>query len=340
MPTFLVPIEGLTTLTDWKVGPVTIRPATEALNHARQGRTVDNVEWFDKLVAEQASGVFAMVEAGDLDAAIDLVAQAVDLLRVLQHVRHFTSELTQFGIAGDVGRGVVPYIKIDGGQVGQGFSRRGNSLGWTFSDPDQWANAHVFQWAARAIGASSPGESRRRALIGIQLLSQALVEQRGTLKMVQLVSALEAWLLPRRAAGQTFRLARAITFFGCGRPHDDLCGRSRDTCLYLQLNPDIDAERRKLKRLQIKGALPPWRCSEWHRVVDWYDNRSEVVHGSGPVISYKEASNALHWVCRYLTEPILQWLADHPTDPVAALDAEIAALPPAPDWEAQLGSQI
>ncbi|UFN96770.1 hypothetical protein [Micromonospora aurantiaca] len=340
MPTFLVPIEGLTVLADWKVGPVAVRPAAEALSDVRQGRALGSVEWFDELGAGQGPSAFAGVDAADLDAAIDLVAQAVDVLRVLQHVRYFTSELTQFGIAGDVGRGLVPYIQIEGAQVGRGFSHRGNALGWTFSDPDDWGSSPVFQWAASAIGASSPGESQRRALVGIQLLSQALVEQRGTFKMVELVGALEAWLLPRQASGQTFRLARAVAFFGCGRHDNDLCGRSRDTCPYLQLNPAKDPERRKLKRLQIKGALPPWRCSEWHRVVDWYDDRSAVVHGSGPVISYKDASNSLYWVCRYLAEPILQWLADHPVDPVAALEAEIAALPPAPDWEAMLGGQI
>jgi hypothetical protein len=340
MPTFLVPIEGLTTLADWKVGPVVVRPAAEALNNARQGRALSNVEWFDELIAEQKSGAFATVEAADLDAAIDLVAQAVDVLRVLQHVRYFTSQLTQFGIAGDVGRGVVSYIQVEGAQVGRGFSRRGNPLGWTFSDPDEWDRSPVFQWAASAIGASSPSESQRRALVGIQLLSQALVEQRGTFKMVELVGALEAWLLPRQASGQTFRLARAVAFFGCGRHDNDLCGRSRETCPYLQLNPARDAERRELKRLRIKGALPPWRCSEWHRVVDWYDDRSAVVHGSGPIISYKDASNSLYWVCRYLTEPILQWLADHTTDPVTALEAEIASLPPGPDWESMLGSRI
>lgn len=152
--------------------------------------------------------------------------------------------------------------------------------------------------------------------------------------MGELVGALEAWLLPRSSTGQTFRLARAIAFFGCGRQDGDLCGRSRETCPYLELNPDVDAERRKLKRLQAAGARPPWRCSEWHRVVGWYDDRSDVVHGAGPVISYKEASRAAHWVCRNLAEPILQWLADHPADPVGALATEIAGLPPAPDWAA------
>jgi hypothetical protein len=298
------------------------------------------VDQLEKVVAEQESGAIAVVVSDDIGTAIDLIGQAVDVLRVLQHVRHFTSQLTQFGIAGDVSRGVVAYLRTDGEQRGQGFSRRGDAIGWAFSDPDEWANAQAFQWAASAIGAVSPGESQRRALIGIQLLSQSLLEQRGTLKMVELVGALEAWLLPRQAGGQTFRLARAIAFFGCGRDDADLCGRTRDTCPYLQLNPGVDSERRKLKRLQTKGEQPPWRCSEWHRVVDWYDNRSEVVHGSGPVISYKEASSALYWVCRYLAEPILQWLADHETEPVEALDTELAELPPGPDWEALLGSQI
>lgn len=341
MLTFLVPIQGLTVLTDWKVGPVIVRPVTTASDDAQQGTALRHDERFDSLVAEQRAGAFAQAEADDLDGAIDLVAQAVDVLRVLQHVRHYEYLVTpQFGIAGDVGGGVVPFVQVDDGLTGHGFSYRGNPFGWIFSDPDEWTNAPVFRWVGDAIGASSPTESQRRALIGIQLLSQALIERRGAFKMVELVGALEAWLLPRQAGGQTFRLARATAYFGCGRHEGKLCGRSRDTCPYLELNPGKEGERSKLKLLRIKGAQPPWRCAEWHRVVDWYDERSDVVHGSGPVISYKDASNALHWVCRHLAEPILQWLADHPIDPVNALETEIAALPPGPDWEARLGSPI
>lgn len=340
MSTFLVSIEGLTVRIEWKVGPVVIGPASVVTDAVRQQKAPSSAEWFNERVAELGSGACAMVEAVDRDAALDLVAQAVDVLRVLQHVRHFKMELTQFGIAGDIGSGVVSYMEIDPTQSWSGSFHRGNPLGWTFNDPDEWANAPVFQWAASAIGASSPSESQRRALIGIQLLSQAIVERRGTFKMVELVGALEAWLLPRRANGQTFRLARAVAFFGCGRQGNDLCGRSRDTCPYLELNPDVNAERNKLKQLRVQGAQPPRRCAEWHRVVDWYEDRSGVVHGSGLIISYKEASNALYWVCLNLAEPILHWLTEHPTDCVAALDDEIAALPPAPDWEVRIGSQI
>lgn len=43
---------------------------------------------------------------------------------------------------------------------------------------------------------------------------------------------------------------------------------------------------------------------------------------------------------RYLAEPILQWLADNPTDPVADLEAEVTALPPGPGREGLLGGQL
>ncbi|MFD6610588.1 hypothetical protein ACFWD1_17060 [Micromonospora chalcea] len=81
MTTFLVPIEGLTVLADWKVGPVAVRPAAEALSDARQGRALGNVESFDELGAGQGPSAFA---AADLDAAIDLVAQAVAIRDDLQ----------------------------------------------------------------------------------------------------------------------------------------------------------------------------------------------------------------------------------------------------------------
>ncbi|MFD6713615.1 hypothetical protein ACFWDB_06940 [Micromonospora chalcea] len=81
MTTILVPIEGLTVLADRKVGPVAVRPAAEALSDARQGRALGNVEWFDELGAGQGPSAFA---AADLDAAIDLVAQAVAIRDDLQ----------------------------------------------------------------------------------------------------------------------------------------------------------------------------------------------------------------------------------------------------------------
>jgi hypothetical protein len=338
VPNFVIPIEGLAVPCEWSVGPVRVRPAANVSSELRGGApSKSRQQWFDDAVRDLHAGAFAEVSAEDLDGALGLVSQAVDILRVFQHVRHYTTRLTQFGVVGDVRRGLVPYAVTDGDRAGQGFTTRGEAIGWSFTDEAEWLEAPVFHWVASAVGAASPSEAQRRALIGVELLSSALVEQRPTLKMVLLVTALEAWLLPRQAGPLTYRLARAVSYFGCGRHADDLCGRTRETCLYLGLDPGRNAELQRLKRLRVKGSEPPWRCAEWHRVVDWYEDRSDVVHGAGPVIAMKDASNSTYWVARWLVEPILTFLHKHPVDPTDALERAFATLPAMRDWEARLG---
>lgn len=335
---FIIPVEGLTIPEPWDVGPVRLRPAAEVLPELRTASGAAwRGDWFEEKVESASLTTFGDVGAENFDDAFDHVALAVDVLRVLQHVRHYTTQLTQFGISGGLPQTLIPYGVHEDGRAGYGTSLRGEAIGWTFPDTQEWRSAAAFRWAAEAIGTPQPTEAARRALIGLQLMSQALVEHRPALKMVQLVTALEAWLLPQKRGTHTYRLARAVAFFGCGRHNNDLCGRSRETCLYLGLDPGSRPDLGKLKKLRIAGEQPPWRCSEWHRVVDWYDLRSEVVHGRGPTIELREARNALFWAMRYLAEPILAFLSEHENDPIDALESEIAALPAMPDWEARLG---
>jgi hypothetical protein len=54
-------------------------------------------------------------------------------------------------------------------------------------------------------------------------------------------------------------------------------------------------------------------------------------------VEARDADTALYWVLTYLTEPILDWLFTHESDPIAALADAIGSLPPAPDWEEILG---
>lgn len=337
VPEFSFPIEGLTVVQVMEVGPVRVRPAPDVLNDLKGelgGGT--SSAWFEQFVAEHRAGAIAQVDAEDRETAVELVVQAVDVLRVFQHMRYGLTEVTQFGVGGDVGPRVVAYAEV-GARAGHGYLHRGDAIGWTFSEPSAWDEAASLREVATSIGRATPPEGHRRALIGLQLLSQAIIEPRPTLKMVEVVGALEAWLLPRHTEGQTFRLARAVAFFLCGRPEGNLCGRDRDTCPYLELDPSDAHDRKRLKALRTRGSSPPWRCSEWHQVVDWYDLRSDVVHGRGPTISMKEASSAEFWVYRYLAAPAVKWLADHATDPVGELDRAFAALPPGPDWHARLG---
>ncbi len=338
VPQFLIPIDGLSVEADLIVGPITVGPGPAALALLRSTQPDRALlEHHDSIFKDVSTTAFAVLSADDRESAFEQVAVAVDLLRLYQHVRYWDFPIGQFALAGDLGHGVLPFGQIEDGRGGQGWIRRGQHLGWTFKVTDQWGADSPFARLAESIGDPDLSEGARRALTGIHYVSQAIAIDKAAFKIVALVTALEAWLLPRRGTAKTFRLARAVSFFGCGRHDSNLCGRTRDTCPYLALDPGRDADRRQLRHLRSDGHRPPWLCSEWHRVVDWYDLRSDVVHGDGCVVDSKEASSALFWVIRYLTEPILDWLETHAHDPIGALEQAIAQLPAAPDWEARLG---
>lgn len=308
MPTYWIPVEGLVLPEEWTVGPVRFAPEDDIVSRLEQPEPAHPIfDFFQQRMKDLKVRTMAGVEATDLDAAIDLVAQGVDVLRLFQHVRYWMCELTYFGLVTEIDHGIVPYVQEVGERSLIGIRRQGESLGWTFSDDRDWRTADAFHWVAGAIGEPSAGEAQRRALIAVQSLSKAI------------------------------RLARHVAYFGCGRQQDNLCGRVRDTCPYLELDPTDPHQREKLKRLRSKGIRPPWLCSEWHQVVDWYDLRSELVHGRRGSISPKAANEALYWVVRYLVEPILEWLSHHDRDPIGALERDISLLPAGPDWEARLG---
>ncbi len=332
METFFFPIRGLTMPAPWNVGSVVVRPRADGLAAVTAQLSDAAAEQFEGELRDNEQTV-AEVVADNRDQALEQVAQAVDVLRVYQHVRFGRMRLTQFDVAGDVPAGGIAYARAGGDRGGHGFVHRGEYLGWQFSDSDDWRDSAAFQFVAGAIGHTDPSEGEQRALVGVQMLSQALIEQRSAFKIVNAVTALEAWLMPRHGAGKTFRFARAVSYFACG----SRCGRETDTCLYLASDPDQKSGVKKLKRLRDRGSSPPWRCSQWHDAVDWYEIRSGVVHGAGFDVDAKEASSGVFIVARYLAEPVLQWLASHPDSPVAQLEDAIKALPPSPDWEQRLG---
>src|SRR5687768_973572 len=149
MTMFAVPIQGLTVAAAWDVGPIAVRPATEAIKELQQGAAGrPAAPWFFDTVEEMKAGAFAYVNADDFDEALVLVTQAVDVLRVFQHARHYTTELTQFGVPGDVQPAVLPYAVTQDDRAGLGFKNRGHAVGWTFSDPSEWASADIFRWVA------------------------------------------------------------------------------------------------------------------------------------------------------------------------------------------------
>lgn len=142
---------------------------------------------------------------------------------------------------------------------------------------------------------------------------------------------LEAWLLPHVEGPQTFRLARHVTSFACRRDDGRPCGGTAPDCPYLRLDPGDKQDLTRLKKLQAIGGT--WTCSEWFRILDWYEARSDAAHGRGGDVSHSEASSTEYLISHYLLDPILDWLAFHPDDPAGDLDRELCLVVDEAGWQ-------
>lgn len=338
MPRHLIPIAGLTVHRTWRVGCVDVVDLESAGSEldASTGQRPD--EW-DATLRDLRCGAVASMDADSFEHARDLASAAVDVLRVFQQVRYGISQTTMFGIAGEVTRSHFPYAVV-GDRGGIGFSSRGHHLGWTFNEDAavEWESSKPFRFAADAATFVDARPSGTRARIGTQLLAQAIIATNRSTQLLAVISALEAMLLTQ-GGPQKYRLARHVSYFGCGRAAGELCGRDTENCPYLAFDPSIGAERNELHRLRERAQREPgWRCSEWNRLADWYDLRSAVIHGDDTNVE-KQGDRALFEALR-LTEPILTWLDDHPSDPIGDLEATIRALPPPPDWESIIAQRV
>ena len=86
---FLLPVEGLALTEPWDVGAVRLHTAAsvESLLASRASHLLDHEimgRIYRETAEEIARGTVAQVDAADIDAAIDLVTLATDILRVFQ----------------------------------------------------------------------------------------------------------------------------------------------------------------------------------------------------------------------------------------------------------------
>jgi hypothetical protein len=336
---YLIPVEGLKVPRPWAVGRVTLHPGStgeELIRNTPPFEVKDDVirAHVLEILGSANESSIAEVPGGDIDSAIDEVRAALDALRLFQLSRLERTSAT-FGLPGDLYRSRIEYVSVWKNSA-PGGRFRGEAIGWEFNQDsyDDWCGSTGFQFLSASLADPSKSEGARRAAVGAQLLARAAREHRPDLKMLGVASALEAWLLRRQPGAQTLRLARHVTWFGCGRRDNSLCGRDRPICPYLHLSPDVGQDHKRLKVLRDLGdAYVTWRCSEWHRVMDWYDARSGAAHGDPTAVDTKHAE---FWVTHYLMEPILDWLREHPDDPVGDLEATLAAIDDPEGWQAMV----
>ena len=337
---YLIPVEGLCIPHRWEIGRVTLHPGTAGPDLIQDAPPIEDEDDFfhdrvyELLDSAKESTIAEVPGGSDVDAAMEELRESLDVLRLFQLSRQ-TMQSTSFGLSGDIRATLIDYVAVwDKSAPGSRFI--GEYLGFTFTEDsyNDWSSSTAFQFLNESLADPSPTEGARRAVTGVRLLARAANEYRPDLKMLSVVAALEAWLLDRQTGPQTLRLARHVTWFGCGQPKEYLCGRDRPICAYLHLSPKNPRDRTRLNLLRILGNTRlAWRCSEWHRIMDWYDVRSDAAHGVPNAVNAKYASSAEYCVSHYLMEPILNWLREHPQTPVADLEALIDAVEDPDGWQ-------
>ncbi|MCP3913485.1 MAG: hypothetical protein GY713_21365 [Actinomycetia bacterium] len=331
----LIPVPSLTVPEAWRVGRVIFHPSKSARGLITDAPPFDSQGgWLTQAVFEvldsSATGSIAEVpEASDIHEALEALRSSLSVLRLFQASRRSWTETT-FGVGADVGTAVIRYVSI-WERSAPGATVEGHFTGYTFEREalDDWGQSDAFQFLSEALVDQSD-EGRKRAVRGTLLFDRAALEHRPDLRMLGFASALEAWFHGEERGPKKYRLARHVAWFGCGTHNGDLCGRARPICPYLHLRPTD--QKRLLTLRGLGNTYTSWRCSEWHRVMDWYDARSAVAHGELNEVSKKEGDQPEFWISHYLAEPILLWLRDHPSDPTGELQRLLNSQPDPAGW--------
>lgn len=276
----------------------------------------------------------AELVAGDLNEAMPQIASALAVLRVVQHMRRPLSDAGRqtFGLPGQVRSAHVDYFSL-ADELGMGGARVGTLGGFTFGDDDHqaWVTDREYRYLDEALKRADAERTvlQRRALVAIDLLSDAWLSWQPDIALLTTVIALEVLLGEERDKDKKFRIARRVSYFMCGWPGDDRYpSGNRPPCALLTLPLTARGQpQQELRDLidAVNSGQADW-CTEFFRVLDLFDARNRIVHGGRIGLKENEQSAATWFISRYLLPQVLRWFADHPDAGLAELDAEIAAL--------------
>jgi hypothetical protein len=340
---FYFPVEGLRISSAIKIGAGSFIPGADARNKIPSldpglDKLKHQHERHSSFLKKLSAGSYYEVSANSRDEGFSLTANAIHLLRLFYHYQGRMGAFHgAFGLPGQASTANTWYLQRTAEHVTPGWHRDGHVLGVEIPEKilEEFRSSKAFAFASDAIATLAPSEgAQSKAVVGIELMSQALIGLNHSVNVMHWVQALEAMITDRSTSAQTFHFARRGAFFGCGRLNDSLCGRDRDICNALKQDPADNGQRTILRRL-INGTDTTERlCSEWSQLMDWYDARSDYAHGGlmrDPSTGITRDAAKLDldirtWILNFYLVPILTWLSEHAMQPVADLDHALASL--------------
>jgi hypothetical protein len=351
--TILLPVVGLNVSQPWEVGRVLFHPAGAAaglIEAARAGSQADAV-----LQPEEQSQVLqasarlnrcvvaevSVSRAGGVAVAEQLVESALAVLRLVQRMtnKSWLVGFQGFGLPGRVNTASYDFIDLTGGRIKPvgvpevGFRAVGAIMGGATLGDDlhrAWASDPVYRFTHEALARVEADRTplQARALLAIELLSQAWLSDQPDVQLLTAAMALEVLLAESSDQEKKVRLARRVSYFACGAPDIGNCcpGGRRAACPFLTFplrargKPGPELER--LIRDARAGAVPG--CSQFLDVLDIYEGRNTVVHEGRLRLTIFEPRPDTRFIEQALLKPALTWFSEHLEAELTELDTEIA----------------
>ena len=328
LTTFAIPVEGLRVSKDFLIGVVEIFPSVDELPFLD---SVSKYEDFEKSIVRSGEEyrAVAVVECASIDIALEMVAEALSVLRVFQYSQTQFANYTHFGIPGEIKAQKIFYYKHGSEGSGPAFRGTGLHLGYNFSAEaiDDWEKHPLCLLAATAINNPEASLGAKLALNGARLFAQSILVKDPDFRVLLVIAALEGMLSQENGVTGRYSLARMLTYLSCW--NSGSCGNIQGKpCPYLLFDPDLGKEERGLLKKLGNMAREDvrWRCSDWLEIDDWYQTRSGVAHGRPEGTDSKDAANFAYRSYRRGMAPALTWLQEHPTSPAEDLVAALKEL--------------
>jgi hypothetical protein len=341
----LLPVLRLGLSKPWDVGTVRFHPAGAASEMiASQGDSENGFgpTWYQELVKAKAGELdnwaVADVTVSGVQEAIPLVERAVAVLRTVQHIDNpmVSTRLQTFGLPGQVGSARIDYLSLSPGPA-WGWQHWGALAGWSFGDQsyNRWMTDPAYRFINAALSRTDANRTplQRRALIAIDLLSQAWLSWQPDVSLLNHVMAIEALLGEPHDQNKKVRIARRASYFVCGWPRERYPDGRRPACPYLSLPiNDRGQPQAELDRIIQGGRQAAFDagiyCSMFFDLLDLYNDRNEIMHRGKLELTPEEEGPATWFIASWLLQPVLTWFAEHPDAELSELDAEIGLLPP------------
>lgn len=351
--TILLPVIGLNVSRPWEVGRVLFHPAGAAaglIEAARAGSqndvAIQSEEQSEVLQASTRLNRCVVAEvsvsaAGGVAVAEQLVESALAVLRLVQRManKSWLVAFQGFGLPGRVNTASYDFINLTGGRVKPigvpevGLRAVGAIMGGATLSDDlhrAWASDPVNRFIHEALALIEADRTslQARALLAIELLSQAWLSDQPDVRLLIAAMALEVLLAESSDQEKKVRLARRASYFACGAPNIGQCcpGGCRAACPFLTLPLSARGkpgpELQRLIRDARAGTVPG--CSQFLDVLDIYEGRNTIVHEGRLQPTVFEPRPDTSFIEHALLKPALTWFSEHLGAELTELDTEIA----------------